>query len=810
MEENYEKKHVQIIRDTAAECTVLLKKDGHFPIANPGKIAAVGNGVRYTIKGGTGSGEVNSKYFINIEQGLKNAGFIITSNDWLDRYDEENEKASIEWHDYLRRQLEEGGMEALFSKVIGAIRPEPEYEFPVIFDGDTGIYVLSRNSGESHDRTDTEGDIRLTPTETRDILTMARYYKNFMLVLNTGGLIDLSPVEKEVPNILILSQLGVPTGDVLADILLGKANPSGHLAMTWAPLTSYPTYENFGEQDETRYKEGIFVGYRYFETIGKETIYPFGYGLSYTEFQWEIGNPEKENDKLFFPVTVKNAGNISGKDLVQIYVSKPDELMTQPIYELCSFHKTRELAPGDCQCLSVCVEIGDLVCFQEKDHTETLLEGEYVFYVGHSSHNVEPVLKLKVPKAIPYKKVHAIGGVPDFEENCYPSNKSSLMLEHTDLPTILADDLVVEMIVTDYSKHHETEPFIRERSNRELALLSVGSFSEDIHAAMIGNSAFSVVGAAGETTLLLKDTGLDKSLVLADGPQGLRLSRKYGVDEFGMYPMNDEFVEHLRKFVPESMLKAAGFGADRPKRSGQMFEQNATAIPIGSAVAQSFNEEVAEAYGDIVGTEMEFFGVNLWLAPAMNIMRDPRCGRNFEYYSEDPVLSGKIAAAVTKGVQKHKGCGVTIKHFCCNNQETNRTKNNSGIWERTLREIYLKGFGICVEESKPLSVMSSYNLLNGIHTAEREDLMWDYLRCEKGFDGIVMTDWISGGGSDRSKPYRISDPVFTIKAQNDICMPGARVDAEEIEEALKQGILQRNEIERTTSRIYKMIEKISH
>lgn len=809
MEETYEKKHVQIIRETAAECVVLLKKDGHFPLRNPGKIAAVGNGVRYTIKGGTGSGEVNSKYFINIEQGLKNAGFVITSDEWLDNYDIVNKKASGEWHNYLRSQLEEGGMEALFSKVIGAIRPEPEYDFPVTFEGNTGIYVLSRNSGESHDRTDDEGDIKLTTTEIGDILAMARYYENFMLILNTGGLIDLSPVEKEVPNILILSQLGVPTGDVLADVLLGKANPSGHLTMTWASLADYPTFENFGEQNETRYKEGIFVGYRYFETLGKETIYPFGYGLSYTDFHWKIGNASREDGKLILPVTVENIGSFNGKDLVQIYVSKPCELMEQPLYELCSFQKTKELAPGESECLSIDIDIKDLVCFQESNHTETLLAGEYVFYVGKSSHEVEPVFKLQVQEAIPYKKLHAIGGTPDFRENSYLYDRTVLPSEKCDLPSIVIDNLDVETVIVDYSKNHVIEPFIKERSNRELALLSVGAFAEDAQAAMIGNSAFSVVGAAGETTLTLKKTGVDKTLVLADGPQGLRLSRQYGVDEFGTYPINNEFVEHLREFVPEPLLKAAGFGADRPKRTGQIFEQNATAIPIGSALAQSFNQEVAVAYGDIVGTEMERFGVNLWLAPAMNIMRDPRCGRNFEYYSEDPFLSGKIAAAITKGVQKHKGCGVTIKHFCCNNQETNRTKNNSSVGERTLREIYLKGFGICIEESKPLSVMSSYNLLNGIHTAEHEDLMWDYLRCEKGFDGIVMTDWISGGGNDTSKPYRISNPVYTIKAQNDICMPGAKEDADEIENALEKGVLRREEIERTTTRIYQMIERLN-
>ncbi len=265
--------------------------------------------------------------------------------------------------------------------------------------------------------------------------------------------------------------------------------------------------------------------------------------------------------------------------------------------------------------------------------------------------------------------------------------------------------------------------------------------------------------------------------------------------------------------MPESMVKllteeeAAYMESmqPKPKQGTKILEQYATAIPIGTAIAQSWNLELAECCGDIVGNEMERFGIHLWLAPALNIQRSIRCGRNFEYFSEDPLISGMFAAAITKGVQKHPGCGVTIKHFAANNQETNRSDNNSIVSERAMREIYLKGFAICIRMAQPKALMTSYNLLNGIHTSERRDLLEDVLRCEFGFDGIVMTDWVIGSGILNAGAKYVSPEAYKVAlAGNDLFMPGNQREVDNLTEALADGRISREQLQENATRVYRM------
>ena len=245
------------------------------------------------------------------------------------------------------------------------------------------------------------------------------------------------------------------------------------------------------------------------------------------------------------------------------------------------------------------------------------------------------------------------------------------------------------------------------------------------------------------------------------------------------------------------------------KVTGEVFEQNCTAIPIGTAIAQSWNLDFAEMCGDIVGDEMERFGVHLWLAPALNIHRDIRCGRNYEYFSEDPLISGRFAAAITRGVQKHPGCGTTVKHFAANNQETNRYTNNSQVSERAMREIYLRGFEIAVRESQPHALMTSYNLLNGVHTCERRDLIEDVLRAEFGYQGIVMTDWIIGAMYGRRNKYPAPDAAKTAAAGNDLTMPGGKGDLKAMLQGLKDGSVSRRQLEINAARIIRMAKKLA-
>ena len=274
---------------------------------------------------------------------------------------------------------------------------------------------------------------------------------------------------------------------------------------------------------------------------------------------------------------------------------------------------------------------------------------------------------------------------------------------------------------------------------------------------------------------------------MADGPAGVRIAPKYGVDEKGPYSLDNGAFSEVLDLIPDEVITALGFSREmlNEKRSGTVHEQYCTAIPIGTALAQSWNPAVCEACADLVALEMERFGIQIWLAPAMNIHRLPLCGRNFEYYSEDPLISGKMAAAITKGIQKHPGRAVSIKHFCCNNQETNRMHSNTLVSQRALRDIYLRGFRIAIEDSDPATMMSSYNLLNGEHTSQRRDLLETILREEWGYRGIVMSDWVSGNINKPDDKYPGAVASGAVQAGNDIMMPGTSGNQAELLAALK-------------------------
>ena len=305
-------------------------------------------------------------------------------------------------------------------------------------------------------------------------------------------------------------------------------------------------------------------------------------------------------------------------------------------------------------------------------------------------------------------------------------------------------------------------------------------------------------------------------MIMADGPAGLRLSKDYGRDENGVYALDSSFAASFLEFMDEDDgLGGFGFMATaQADRKGEIFHQYCSALPIGTALAQSWNLELCRQCGDLVGDEMERFGVHLWLAPALNIHRSPLCGRNFEYYSEDPLISGKVAAAITQGVQRHPGRGTTIKHFCCNNQETNRMLSNSILSQRALRDIYLKGFEICVKESQPHALMTSYNLLNGEHTSQRRDLIMTCLREEWGFQGLVMTDWVVAAlaGAMNTK-YQAACASGSIQAGNDIHMPGSPLDHKDLMEALRNPQaaypITRKDLEACAQRIVYMVRKLA-
>ena len=327
--EGYEREHMNTVRALSPECMVLLKSDGSFPLDAPGKIALYGNAARKTIKGGTGSGDVNTRHYVSVEEGLENAGFSITTKGWLDGYDAVWDAANKEFRVRIKRTIAEQGISAIMLG-IGAIMTEPAYELPLTGEGDTAVYVLGRISGEGADRAPEKGNLLLTDTEVRDILQLQKQYARFMLVLNVGGVVDLSPVVDEVSNILLISQPGIAVGDAFADVLLGKAYPSGKLASTWAAWQDYCPVAEFGDPNDTRYKEGIYVGYRYFDTVDKAPLFPFGYGLAYTQFAISDAKTAVEENKVRVTVTVTNTGARVGKEVAQLYVSVPCGALPQP------------------------------------------------------------------------------------------------------------------------------------------------------------------------------------------------------------------------------------------------------------------------------------------------------------------------------------------------------------------------------------------------------------------------------------------------------------------------------------------------
>ena len=803
---DYEKQHLDTLRAHLAECTVLLKTNGDFPLSEAGKIAAYGCGVRKTVKGGTGSGEVNSRYFVNVEQGLKDAGFEITTTPWLDAYDEMYVKARKQFLVDLKAEAKAHHQVAVLYGM-GKVMPEPEYQIPMEGEGDVAIYVLARNSGEGNDRDPVSGDIKLSATEKRDILALNEKYPKFMLVINAGGAVDLSEVQA-VQNILVLSQLGVETGAALADILLGKQNPSGKLATTWSAWEDYFPMDDFGDPNDTRYHEGVYVGYRYFDSVGKKALYPFGYGLSYTSFAIGAIGAEVNADQITVTATVTNTGAYAGKEVVQVYVSAPQGKLDKPYQDLAGFAKTSTLAPGASEKVSVTFSVKDLASYDEETAAWILEKGNYIIRVGNSSVNTQIAAMAVLSETVTTLQAKNTCGKPDFTD-WKPENIPATHVDAS-IPVLVLDGAVISEAV-GYELQHEIDPFVEKLSNEQLAYANVGEFSGSV--SVIGQASRQVAGAAGESTNKLLELGFP-AMVMADGPAGLRLCQQFYRDEKGAHGIGQaglpESIAELLPSIAQWAMKLLS-GSGKPPKNAKVEEQYATAIPIGTALAQSWNLDFAKMCGDIVGDEMERFGVHLWLAPALNIHRSIRCGRNFEYFSEDPFISGKMAAALTLGVQAHPGCGTTIKHYCANNQETNRYGNNSQASERALREIYLKGFGICVRESQPKAVMTSYNLLNGTHTAERRDLSEDILRCECGFRGIIMTDWVVGGGVMNSKAdiHPAVQAKLVAAAGGDVFMPGCKGDHKNILQGLSDGSVTRQQLLINATRMYRMAKELT-
>lgn len=803
--------HMELSRKLAGECVVLLKNEGVLPLERKGKIALFGNGARKTIKGGTGSGDVNSRTVINIEQGLTEAGFEITTSGWLDRYDSRWEAVTADHREQIMREAKEKGVPPIvmeFDDPLKGIAPvEITQEDIRMSQTDTAVYVIARNSGEGADRFCEKGDYLLFEEEEENLTLLVKHYEKVVVVLNTGGIMDIAAVNRiqGIGAIVHMAQLGNIGGHVLADVLLGSINPSGKLTDTWAKdYYDYPSSKDFshnnGNVSDEYYTDGIYVGYRYFDTFGVEPEYCFGYGMSYTDFDIETKEVMLKDDRVTVQVNVRNTGEkYSGREVVQIYVSAPDGKLDKPFQELAAFEKTRELKPGESQLLEIAFAAEEMASYSEAEASWMLEAGDYVIRVGNSSRDTVPAGIIRLADTVRTEEARNVLTVDcDLEEIKAPGRSA----EKPEVPVIMMDSSSIRTRKAVYREKREqmnedsgrtwsmsdvrsgsctVEQLAAQLSVEELAELCVGTLRKSEDLTVVGGASCSVPGAAGDSSGILAESRGIRGLILADGPAGLRLQPHFKADREGrILPGGEKMGDHITPFEND------------PREGVTDYYQYCTAIPIGWALAQSWNRELARQAGSMVGEEMEQFHVDLWLAPAMNIHRNPLCGRNFEYYSEDPLISGRMAAAITQGVQGHNGKGTTIKHFAANNQEDNRYFVNAHVSERALREIYLKGFEIAVRESQPFSIMTSYNLLNGIHTANSRDLLQFVARDEWGFEGVVMTDWFTSQNVPMltgkfERKYPISASTGCIHAGNDLQMPGCQENVDDIIKAVKSG-----------------------
>lgn len=789
-----------LARQAAAEGFVLLKNEnGALPLQNQ-KIALYGMGARLTVKGGLGSGSVEERYSVNIEDGLRNAGYEISSQDWLNDYDAEYASTYQAYHDMVEE------------KVKGLTNPMQiiplahsfVYRYPsgrlvtredVEKSGtDAAIYVLMRQAGECNDRKLEKGDYYLTDIERENLKVLTESYSHTILVINVGGHIDMGFLD-EIPGIdavVLFVQGGEEGGNALADVLSGKLNFSGKLADTIPmryediPFGDEFSYLN-GDVRNEYYKEDIYVGYRYFDSFHKAVRYPFGFGLSYTNFTIETKSVTLDKTSVTARVAVTNTGAVPGKEVVQLYVSVPGE--KKEYQRLVTFEKTGLLPPGASETLELTFNLTDCASYCESKAAWLLDGGAYMVRIGNSSRATSVAAVIDLPETVVTRQCRScctpVDELPEFVAETVSMDIPEGVLRLTATPT----DFVTEVV--DY-----TEPEIQE-TKQETAILDSLTLQGQAWFLQGGDlrnppkGALEIHGAGGKTVTALLDKGI-RNVIFSDGPAGVNIGNKVKALPMGGF---------APAVVPERYswgVMGAAMKAKLDQIPGQIVYRFATAWPVEMLLAQTWNKELLHKMGQAVSEEMLQFGITIWLAPGMNIHRNPLGGRAFEYYSEDPVLTGEMAAALTKGVQSHKGLGVSVKHFCCNNSEDNRNGISANVSERALREIYLKGFEIAVRKSQPKTVMSSYNMVNQVYTANRHDLLTDILRCEWGFEGLVMTDW--GSTSDHA-----GHPELAAPAGNDLIMPGSDYDRTCILKAIGEGALSHDTVRRSACRVLRMM-----
>ena len=715
----------EVLRNMAGESIVLLKNDGDIlPLKPEESVSVFGRCQNDWFYVGYGSGgDVHPPYKVNLMEGLRNAGV---------NYDPELAAVYETWC-AAPENLPDHGWWGNWPYYYDEMPLEEKVVQKAAKVSEVALIVIGRAAGEDRENTLTEGSYYLTKDEKAMLKLVSRYYKKTVLLLNTGNIMDLSFIAKyRIAAVLAVSQLGQESGNAVADILTGRLNPSGKLSDTIAKsYWDYPSSHHFGEKEFNNYTEDIFVGYRYFSTFCPDKVlYPFGFGLSYTTFDIETTNSVRTADATILTVRVTNTGKTPGKEVVQIYCEPPAGKLAKAKRNLVAYSKTDLLGPGASQSLSLlvpderCASFDDCGITGPKD-AFVLEPGTYRLIVGNcstastvgTSFQVEGLRLIRQCQDAcnPEHIFHTLRQMGTAPVNPGGRNLRQRILEN--LPKEITPTGNQGILLSDVAdEKHTLEEFVAQLSDEELCDLTRGQGMMGSELGIAGNA-----GVFGGITEQLRSRGIPP-LVTADGPAGIRIKRLTSL------------------------------------------------LPCGSAIACAFHDELVEQLYALEGMEAAHWGVDVLLSPGMNIHRNPLCGRNFEYYSEDPLLTGKTAAAAVRGIQRG-GVSACPKHFACNNQEVNRNRNDSRISQRALREIYLKCFEICVKEGSPRNLMTSYNQINGIWSHYNYDLVTTILRDEWGYQGAVITDWWMQYSRSPEFP-RLKDNAYRVRAQVDVLMPG--------------------------------------
>lgn len=761
-------KYTQTARAAVAEGQVLLRNENKvLPLPLNAKVAVFGRMQLHYYKSGTGSGGmVNVDRVIGILDAMQECTNIQLNEELIQvyqRWERENPfNEGVGWGNEPWSQVEMPLSEEIAAKAAK--------------ESDYAVVVIGRTAGEDKDNQNLPGSYHLTQAE-KDMLRVVReYFKKVIVVLNVGNIVDMSFVDLYAPDAVLYAWQGGMIGGLgTVDILTGAVNPSGKLSDTIAyAIEDYPSDMNFGKLEECVYEEDIYVGYRYFETAAKEKVrYPFGFGLSYTEFQITGKQPVVEGNKVHLEVLVKNIGAVTGKEAVQIYIQAPQGLLGKPAKVLAGFAKTKELKAEQEQKLEIEIPFYDFASYDEAGKTGfassyVLEAGEYTVWVGNSVRKVDVAGRFRLSDTIPLEKcTQAMAPLVAFDRM-----KPSL---NADGEYCMKRELVPCAQITPGQRRLYNLP-------NEIAYTGDKGYKLlDVHEGKVTMEEFIAQLSDEDLACIIRGEGMGSPKVTPGTAAA-----------FGG--------------VSKSL---AGFGipcgccADGPSGMRLDSGMKAFSLPNGTLLACTFNQELLEELFAFTGVEMVKNKVDALLGPGMNIHRHPLNGRNFEYFSEDPFLTGKMASAEIKGLQR-AGVTGTMKHFCANNQETSRHNVNCLISERALREIYLKGYEIAIKEGNGNSIMTTYGAVNGLWTAGNYDLNTTILRQEWGFSGISMTDWaakINEPGVEANK----TNLAAMAKAQNDLYMVCQQSDINSSGDntiaALEEGSLNRAELQRNAMNI---------